>query len=36
MRADWIVLLEQGRVKRQGTFDELQKQAGNHLGFLTP
>jgi len=36
MRADWIVLLEQGRVKRQGSFDELQKQAGNHLDFLTP
>jgi ATP-binding cassette subfamily C protein len=36
MRADWIVLLEQGQVKRQGSFDELQKQTGNHLDFLTP
>jgi ATP-binding cassette subfamily C protein len=36
MRADWIVLLEQGQVKRQGSLDELQKQAGNHLDFLSP
>lgn len=36
IRSDWIVLLEQGRVKLQGSLDELQKQAGKHLDFLTP
>jgi ABC-type bacteriocin/lantibiotic exporter with double-glycine peptidase domain len=33
-RADWIVMLEQGRLKLQGTPDELSHQAGDHLPFL--
>ena len=33
-RADWIVLLEAGRLKIQGTPDALRHQAGDHLDFL--
>ena len=33
-RADWIVLLEQGRLKIQGTPEELRHLPGNHLDFL--
>lgn len=33
-RADWIVLLEEGRLKIQGTPDTLRRQAGDHLDFL--
>ncbi|QDL09771.1 peptidase domain-containing ABC transporter [Brasilonema octagenarum UFV-E1] len=33
-RADWIVLLELGRVKIQGTPQELRHQRGDHLDFL--
>jgi ATP-binding cassette subfamily C protein len=36
IRADWIVLLEEGTVKQQGSLNELQKQTGDHLDFLTP
>ncbi|MBD0302795.1 MAG: peptidase domain-containing ABC transporter [Tolypothrix sp. T3-bin4] len=35
-RADRIVLLDQGKLKRQGTLEELKAQPGNHLGFLIP
>ncbi|QLE57981.1 peptidase domain-containing ABC transporter [Nostoc sp. TCL26-01] len=35
-RADWIVLLEQGKVKMQGTPEQLRSQSGAHLDFLTP
>ena len=35
-RADWIVLLEQGKVKIQGTPEELRSLIGDHLDFLTP
>ncbi|AFY37603.1 bacteriocin-processing peptidase [[Leptolyngbya] sp. PCC 7376] len=35
-RADWIVFLERGTVKRQGTPQELFAQTGSHLHFLTP
>jgi ATP-binding cassette subfamily C protein len=35
-RADWIVLLEQGKLKLQGSLKELQAQPGDHLDFLTP
>ncbi len=35
-RADWIVLLEQGRLKLQGTLEDLKTQTGDHLNFLTP
>ncbi|MDZ8241925.1 MAG: peptidase domain-containing ABC transporter [Nostoc sp. ChiQUE01a] len=33
-RADWIVLLEQGRLQLQGSPEELLSFAGDHLGFL--
>ncbi|MBW4668770.1 MAG: peptidase domain-containing ABC transporter [Cyanomargarita calcarea GSE-NOS-MK-12-04C] len=33
-KADWIILLEQGRMKIQGTPDDLRHQTGDHLGFL--
>jgi ATP-binding cassette subfamily C protein len=35
-RADWLVLLEQGKLKMQGSVDELRSQSGDHLDFLTP
>lgn len=33
-RADWIVLLEEGRLKIQGTRETLRSFAGDHLDFL--
>ncbi|MCC5617437.1 peptidase domain-containing ABC transporter [Nostoc sp. CHAB 5836] len=33
-RADWIVLLEQGRLQIQGTPEQLRQIPGNHLDFL--
>ncbi|MEH1836674.1 MAG: peptidase domain-containing ABC transporter [Nostoc sp.] len=33
-RADWIVLLEEGRLKIQGTPESLRHQPGEHLDFL--
>ncbi|MEH2326439.1 MAG: peptidase domain-containing ABC transporter [Nostoc sp.] len=33
-RADWIVLLEEGRLKIQGTPEALRHQPGEHLDFL--
>jgi ATP-binding cassette subfamily C protein len=35
-RADWIVLLEQGKVNMQGTPEQLRSKSGAHLDFLTP
>ncbi len=35
-RADWIVLLDQGKLKLQGSLEELRSQSGDHLNFLTP
>ncbi|MGE5656838.1 MAG: peptidase domain-containing ABC transporter [Actinomycetota bacterium] len=35
-RADWIVLLENGQLKMQGSLEELRSQPGEHLDFLTP
>ncbi|KOP23935.1 ABC transporter ATP-binding protein [Hapalosiphon sp. MRB220] len=35
-RADWIVLLEQGQLKRQGALEDLRHQPGDHLDFLIP
>ena len=35
-RADWIVLLNQGKLQTQGTLKELREQPGVHLDFLTP
>ncbi|WP_445628905.1 peptidase domain-containing ABC transporter [Nostoc sp. DSM 114167] len=36
VRADWIVLLNQGKLQIQGTVEDLRAQPGNHLDFLTP
>ncbi|NJO42448.1 MAG: peptidase domain-containing ABC transporter [Cyanobacteria bacterium RU_5_0] len=33
-RSDWIVMLEDGHLKIQGTPEELRHQSGNHLDFL--
>jgi ABC-type bacteriocin/lantibiotic exporter with double-glycine peptidase domain len=33
-RADWIVMLDQGRLKLQGTPEQLSQQPGDHLAFL--
>ncbi|HEY9800281.1 MAG TPA: peptidase domain-containing ABC transporter [Leptolyngbyaceae cyanobacterium] len=33
-RADWIVFLEQGRLKMQGSLQDLRTKAGEHLDFL--
>jgi ATP-binding cassette subfamily C protein len=33
-RADWIVFLEQGRLKMQGSLQDLRSKAGQHLDFL--
>jgi ATP-binding cassette, subfamily C, bacterial len=35
-RADWIVFLEEGQVKLQGSPEVLRSKAGEHLDFLTP
>ncbi|MEH2169468.1 MAG: peptidase domain-containing ABC transporter [Nostoc sp.] len=35
-RADWIVLLNQGKLQIQGTVEDLRAQPGNHLDFLIP
>ncbi|HEY9601225.1 MAG TPA: peptidase domain-containing ABC transporter, partial [Allocoleopsis sp.] len=36
LRADWIVLLDKGKLMLQGTPEDLQKLPGEHLHFLTP
>ena len=33
-RADWIVMLERGKLKIQGTPEDLSSLAGEHLDFL--
>lgn len=33
-RADWIVMLEKGKLKIQGTVQDLAAQAGDHIDFL--
>lgn len=35
-RADWIMLLDQGKLKMQGTLEHLKSQPGDHLDFLIP
>ncbi|WP_016953577.1 peptidase domain-containing ABC transporter [Anabaena sp. PCC 7108] len=35
-RADWIVLLDQGKLKLQGSLEELKTKTGDHLDFLIP
>lgn len=35
-RADWIVLLDQGRLKIQGSLEDLKTKPGEHLDFLIP
>ena len=33
-RADWVVLLDQGRLKLQGTLSDLRSKPGDHLDFI--
>lgn len=35
-RADWVIFLEKGELKAQGTVEELRNQVGEHLDFLKP
>ncbi|MDZ8188724.1 MAG: peptidase domain-containing ABC transporter [Nostoc sp. ChiSLP02] len=35
-RADWIVLVEEGKIKMEGTPEDLRSQSGDHLNFLNP
>lgn len=35
-RADWIVLLNQGKLQIQGTVEDLRSKPGKHLDFLNP
>jgi ATP-binding cassette, subfamily C, bacterial len=35
-KADWIVLLDDGRLKLQGTVTDLSNQSGEHIDFLIP
>jgi ATP-binding cassette subfamily C protein len=35
-RADWVIVLEKGKLKAQGTVAALRTQTGDHLDFLTP
>jgi ATP-binding cassette subfamily C protein len=35
-RADWIVLLDQGKLKLQGTLEDLRAKPGDHMDFLIP
>ena len=35
-RADWIVLMDQGRLKLQGSLEDLRSKPGDHLNFLNP
>ncbi|MBW4592286.1 MAG: peptidase domain-containing ABC transporter [Brasilonema angustatum HA4187-MV1] len=35
-RADWIVLLDQGKLKLQGSLEELYSKSGDHMDFLIP
>lgn len=35
-RADWIVMLDRGRLKLQGSVEVLCQQTGEHLNFLIP
>ena len=36
MRADWLILLDKGKLKLQGSPQDLQQLEGEHLQFLTP
>ncbi|MBD2514536.1 peptidase domain-containing ABC transporter [Nostoc sp. FACHB-973] len=35
-RADWIVLLDQGKLKLEGSLEELRTKPGDHIDFLIP
>ncbi|WP_353931066.1 peptidase domain-containing ABC transporter [Okeanomitos corallinicola TIOX110] len=35
-RADWIILLDQGRLKIEGSVEDLKTKIGEHLDFLIP
>ena len=35
-RADWVVLIDQGKLKLQGSLQDLRTKSGDHLDFLIP
>ncbi len=35
-RADWLVLLDRGKLLLQGSLEDLRSKPGDHLDFLTP
>ena len=35
-RADWIVLIDQGKLKLQGSLEDLRTKPGEHLDFIIP
>ena len=35
-RADWIVLIDQGKLKLEGSLEDLRNKPGDHLDFLIP
>jgi ATP-binding cassette subfamily C protein len=35
-RADWIVLIDQGKLKLQGSLEDLRTKSGDHLDFVIP
>ncbi|MCL1471057.1 peptidase domain-containing ABC transporter [Argonema antarcticum] len=35
-RADWIVYVEEGKLKMQGNLEDMRSVSGDHLNFLTP
>jgi ATP-binding cassette, subfamily C, bacterial len=35
-RADWVVLIDQGRLKLEGSLEDLRSKSGDHLDFVIP
>ncbi|MFY7883510.1 MAG: hypothetical protein ACOVOV_01555, partial [Dolichospermum sp.] len=35
-RADWIVLIDKGRLKLVGSLEDLRSKTGDHLDFVIP
>ncbi|MFM7363981.1 MAG: peptidase domain-containing ABC transporter [Cuspidothrix sp.] len=35
-RADWIVLIDQGKLKLEGSLEDFRSKSGDHLDFVTP
>jgi ATP-binding cassette subfamily C protein len=35
-RADWVVLIDQGKLKLEGSLEDLRSKSGDHLDFVIP